>query len=84
VQFIVEMYLSRPEDLDLVDARARAAAAELAAEGAPVRHLRSMVMPGDELCLLTYEAPNGELALEACRRAKLVCERVVEAIEAVG
>jgi len=83
VHFIVELYIPRPEDIYRVDARARAAAEELAAEGAPIRHLRSTVVPDDELCLLVYEAPNSELALEACRRAELVSERVMEAIEAV-
>ena len=36
------------------------------------------------MCLLLYEAPNRELALEATRRAGLASERVVEAIEALS
>ena len=83
MQFLVELYLSRPEDIYGVDARARAAAEDLAGEGAPVRHLRSTIVPDDEMCLLVFEAPNRELALEAMRRAELVPERVVEAIEAI-
>jgi len=67
VRFIVELYLSRAssDDIDHIDARARAAAEEVAREGAQVRHLRSTHVPQDEMCLLVYEAPNRELALEA-------------------
>ena len=85
MRFIVELYLSRAssDDVDKIDARARAAAEELAREGAPVRHLRSTHVPEDEMCLLLYEAPNRELALEASRRAGVTSERVLEAIEAV-
>jgi uncharacterized protein DUF4242 len=85
MRFIVELFLSRAssDDIDKIDARARAAAAELAREGAPVRHLRSTHVPEDEMCLLLYEAPNRELALEASRRAGVTSERVLEAIEAV-
>lgn len=83
MHFLVELYLSRSKDIYWVDARARAAAEELAREGAPVRHLRSTVVPDDEMCLLVFEAPNRELALEAMRRAELVSERIVEAIEAI-
>ena len=79
----VELYLARSKDRSGVAARARAAAEELAREGAPVRHLRSTIVPDDEMCLLVFEAPNRELALEAMRRAELVSERVVEAIEAI-
>jgi hypothetical protein len=85
MRFIVELYLSRvsSDDIDKIDARARAAAEVLAREGAPVRHLRSTHVPEDEMCLLLYEAPNRELALEASRRAGVTSERVLEAIEAV-
>jgi hypothetical protein len=85
VRFIVELYLSRAssDDIDHIDARARAAAEELAREGAAVRHLRSTHVPQDEMCLLVYEAPNRELALEASRRAGVISERVLEAIETV-
>lgn len=83
MHFLVELYLSRPKDIYGVDARARAAAEELAREGAPIRHVRSTIVPDDEMCLLVFEAPNRELALEATRRAELVSERIVEAIETV-
>ena len=85
MRFIVELYLSRAssDHIDAIDARARTAAEGLAREGAPVRHLRSTHVPEDEMCLLLYEAPNRELALEASRRAGVTSERVLEAIEAV-
>jgi len=86
VRFIVELYLSSAgsDGFEEIDARARAAAKELAREGASIRHLRSTHVPEDEMCLLLYEAPNRELTLEAARRAGLASERVVEAIEALS
>jgi hypothetical protein len=86
VRFIVELYLSSAssDDIEQIDARARAAAEQLAREGAAIRHLRSTHVPEDEMCLLLYEAPNRELVLEASRRAGVACERCVEAIEAVS
>ena len=65
-------------------ARARAAAEQLASEGAAVRHLRSILVPEDEMCVLHYDAPSRELALEAARRAGVTSDRVVEMVEGHG
>ena len=86
MHFIVELYLSSTgsDDLEQIAARARRGAEQLAREGAAIRHLRSTHVPGDEMCLLIYQAPNRELVLEAARRSGLAFERCVEAIEAVS
>jgi hypothetical protein len=81
VRYLVELYAPFPGDFGELDRRVRAAAEELASEGVPLRHERSILVPADEMCLLIYDAPTAELALEASRRAGLVTERVVEAIE---
>ena len=86
MHFIVELYLSSAgsDDIEQIDARARKGAEQLAREGAAIRHLRSTHVPGDEMCLLVYEAQDRELVVEAARRSELAFERCVEAIEAVS
>lgn len=81
MRFLVESYLPVPtaEGQAEVVARARAAAEELAREGARLRHLECIFVPEDEMCLLLYEAESAEGAREASRRAGLGCERVLEA-----
>ncbi len=80
-QYLVELYLSRigAGDLTAIVARARAAAAELSSEGAPVQCLRSIFVPADETWLLLYDAPDAVAVGRAVARADLRCERVLEA-----
>ena len=83
--YLVESYL--PTDgvgIEAIDAQARAAAEQLASEGVAVRHLRSILVPEDEMCVLHYDAPSRELALEAARRAGVTSDRVVEMVEGRG
>ncbi len=81
MRYLVESYLpvTSAEGQAEVEARARAAVDELAREGAPVRHLNSIFVPEDEMCLLMYEAESPELALEASARAGIAGGRVLEA-----
>jgi hypothetical protein len=83
VKFLVELYLpSHGADAAAATAaRARAAADELAGQGAPVRYLRMLYVPDDETCFLLYEAASAELAGEASQRAQIAYERVLEAVE---
>jgi hypothetical protein len=81
MRYLVETYLPRagaagPAE---VEARARAAAHELAREGAPLRHLNCIFVPEDEMCLLLYEAASPDLVRQASHRAGIECERVLEA-----
>jgi hypothetical protein len=81
--FVVEMYLPRGRagERSQLDRRAREAATSLSAEGVPVRHVRSVFVPEDEMCLCFFEAPAAAVVAEASRRAGLSYERIVETQE---
>lgn len=81
MRYLAESYLpvTGAERQAEVEARARAGADELAREGAQLRHLDCIFVPEDEMCLLLYEAASPELVRDACRRAGIECERVLEA-----
>ena len=64
--------------------RARSAAEQLAREGTPIRLLRSILVPEDEVCFYLYEAGSAEAVHEAVRRASLPFGRVTEARESTG
>ena len=82
MRFLVESYLPAADvEIEELDRRARDAAEELAGEGAAVRHLGSILVPEDEMCVLHYDAASRELASEAARRAGITSDRVVEALE---
>ena len=80
-EFLVEVYVSRA-NADAVqdnERRARRCAEELSLEGTPVRFLRSIFVPEDEMCLYLYQAESAEAARQAAERAALLVERVTEA-----
>lgn len=81
MKFVIESYLpvAGADRHAAVAARVRAAAAELAREGAELRHLECIFVPEDELLMVMYEAGSAELVREAGRRAGIACERVLEA-----
>ena len=81
MRFVIESYLpvAGADSHTAVAARVRAAAAELAREGAQLRHLECIFVPEDELLMVMYEAGSAELVREAGRRAGIPCERVLEA-----
>jgi hypothetical protein len=81
--FVVEIYVPRGRagERAALDGRVRAAAAALSAEGTPVRHLRTVFVPEDEMCLHFFEAPATDAVIEVSRRALLTYERVVETVE---
>lgn len=82
MRFLVESYLPAADVvIEELDRRARDAAEEMAGEGAAVRHLGSILVPEDEMCVLHYEAASRELASEAARRTGITSDRVVEALE---
>jgi hypothetical protein len=80
--YLIESYLprSRAGELPAVVDRLRRATDSLTAEGAPVRHLRSTSLPGDELCLHLFEAESEATVGEASRRAAIEPARVVQAV----
>jgi hypothetical protein len=79
-EFLIELYVSKTRCAAVADSAGRLdrAAAELTAEGRPVRFLRSIFVPEDETCFLLVEAATAESVREAGRRAALTIERVVE------
>jgi hypothetical protein len=81
MRFVIESYLpvAGADGHAAVAARVRAAADELAREGAELRHLECIFVPEDELLMVMYEAGSAELVREAGRRAGIACERVLEA-----
>ena len=80
VQYALELYLPRfgRDALPEAAARAGAAAEQLRGLGTPVRFLRSIFLPGDEICFLLFEGPSSEAVAETGRRAAIAFERVVE------
>jgi hypothetical protein len=79
-EFLVELYVSRTNcTAAAVEAeRLVRAAAELTAEGTPVRLVQSIVVPEDETCFLLVEAATTEHVRETAQRAALLIERIVE------
>jgi Protein of unknown function (DUF4242) len=81
-EFLVELYVSKTDCAATADGceRLGRAAAELTAEGRPVRLVRSIFVPEDETCFLLVEASTRELVSEIAGRAALPFERVVETV----
>jgi hypothetical protein len=79
--YLAELYLPSGDarGRKTVVAKAERAAAKLAQEGAPVRLVRSAVVPGDEMCFLFFEADSAETVARLGEAAGLAFDRVVEA-----
>lgn len=75
--YLVELYLSPsgPDSLEAMAERARGAA-----DGTPVRYVRSYLVPGDELCLHVFDGPSAEAVREVSDRAGFAFARVVPAL----
>lgn len=84
--YLVEVYLprSRAHEAPATGRRARAAAAELSREGAPVRYVRTTFLPNDETCFHVFEALSADAVEEVSRRANFGRARVVPAFEVSG
>jgi hypothetical protein len=81
--YFAEAFHARPRASELREneRRARAAAKELRQQGIPIRFVRSIFMPADEICFYVFEAFSVEAVGTACERATLRFQRVVEAVE---
>jgi hypothetical protein len=82
-RYLVEAYVPRSHAREARAAGrdARAAAKELAGEGAVVRYLRTTFLPNDETCFHVFEAVSEEAVSEVCRRAGISLGRIVAAFE---
>jgi hypothetical protein len=80
--FLAECYVSAPSPTDELSALLRlgAQAAE-GHEGASVRYIRSILVPGDETCFHVFEAPSSDAVVEVGRITSLPMIRIVEALE---
>ena len=76
--FLVEGYFER-QGTDALEALAGRAAAVVDA-AATIRHLGSLVLPDDEICLHLFEAPSLATLVGASREAELAHERIVETV----
>jgi hypothetical protein len=81
--FLAETYLPRAGAASMEETahRARAAARELTERGIPIRFVRSIFVPDDEISFFIFDAISARVVEAACTRAGLRFERVVEAIE---
>lgn len=78
IEYLVETYLTFHGDVSRqVDARIQDATADLAANGAGVRFVRSIPLPSDETCLYLFESDDPEVVGEVLRRAGVTPDRIV-------
>ena len=81
--YFAEAYVARSHTSELRahERRARASAKELTQEGMPIRFVRAIFVPADEICFYVFEADSAEAVGAACDGAALRFERVVEAVD---
>jgi len=79
-EFLLELYVARTNCAagGMSADRFKRAAADVTAEGKPVRLLRSIFVPEDETCFLLVNAAAVEDVHETARRAELSFEHVAE------
>jgi hypothetical protein len=81
--YLAEAYVARPRasEVRTHERRVRAAAKRLTQQGIPIRFVRSIFVPADEICFYVFEAISADAVGAACDRAALRFERVVEAVD---
>ena len=77
-EFLLELYVSKTNGASVATTAERFshAAAELTAEGRPVRFVRSIFVPDDETCFLLVDGATADDVRETARRAALPCDHV--------
>jgi len=75
--FLVEAYAPAQSEFDGLLEQARRAG-ESHAAGAPVRHVRSILVAEDETCFHLYEAGSLEAIAQAVSAADIHAQRIVE------
>jgi hypothetical protein len=81
--FLAELYLPSGDVAArrAAIAKAERAAAKAAQDGACVRFVRSVTVPGDEMCFLFFEADAREAVVRLGEAAGLSFDRVIEAVD---
>ena len=79
--YVVERYRpsSDPDSLRAVADRLTAGAREASLDGASVRYVDTIFLPGDETCLHLFEADSEADVRAVARRAGIEVDRVVQA-----
>jgi hypothetical protein len=82
--FLLETYTTaRPGDVAVLVARARAAAESASAQGYEVRHVRTFLVPDDEMCFHIFDASSAKAVERMAELAELVRGRITEVVEGV-
>ena len=79
-RFLVEAYTTAGHLAD-VEQRARDAADEVSRSGIPVRYVRSIYVPEDEICFHLFDAESVGAVRTVTERAQLEAQRIVTAID---
>src|SRR5215218_6360477 len=81
--FMVERYLPGVSAGQAAGAEllAKQLAMHLPAEGASVRHLRSLFVPQDEQCFVLFQAASAHALAETLERLGIAYERIAEVID---
>jgi hypothetical protein len=81
-QYLVELYLPGRDAAALEDAaaRARSVVHGPAGRGKQARYLRTIFVPGDEMCFHLFEAASPDAVAEAIDGAGISYERIMPAI----
>jgi hypothetical protein len=74
--YLLETYLARSQSAGLTELDKRL---RQAAQGQPVRYLRTTYLPEDETCFHYIEAPTAAAAERFAEHAQLAIDRVLEA-----
>jgi Protein of unknown function (DUF4242) len=77
--YVIEVYTPATADLEPIERAARQAAAETSASATPVRYVRSIFVPLDEICFHLLDGPSAEAINEVVGRAGIVPQRILEA-----
>lgn len=79
-RFLVEVYTSNRGD---AVARARSDA-ETLARSTRLRHVRAILVPGDEVCFHVVEGASADEVTAAAGEARVPIDRIAEAVEVSG
>jgi hypothetical protein len=77
--FLAETYASAAATIADIATRAGSAAEEASRAGTPVRYLRSIFVPQDEMCFHLFEAGSAVAVREVIEQAGFSPDRIVEA-----
>ncbi|HXF35695.1 MAG TPA: DUF4242 domain-containing protein [Actinomycetota bacterium] len=82
-EFAAEVFApTEPDWLERHVERATEAARAMSGEGVPVRLVRSILMPHDEVCIDLFTAPSAGAVREVIRRAGYRAARITQAVVA--